>query len=622
MPQTQPANQSPLQADSPISLSEVLSYLSPALIFGFGLHWTWTFAAVYKMSNFFELAAGATHALMFSICLGALCLTLLGYAVFLERVRKLFKTAHQRRRNRIIGALCSSIGTLLLIFSGDASGLQFAFTILSGLLTGFGSAILLMSFGVSYSTCDSLSNIISFASSIIVSALLYVGLITADSSWPPISAILTVAAPLVECLCLNIGSVKNVDTLSFYDITLPVKTVPFALHICLPSLIYGIVLGLIRNTAIFATSANDIPGSPAIPPLLSSLLCGVVIAAALLPKRVDFDFSSFRMLTPVVAVLLASIVLTPQASDLHVSIAFCTSYFLLEACLWTFYATISQEYRISAFTSYGLGQGSLSLGTLIGCCGANSLIPFFASPEGIPFLVALAFVSIVLGSSLLPTRAELRGTLKRKAYCLLLNNEGFSADIKSPVLASIVAPPPMGITPSVAAQTQEPKEGESDAEAVVSTASATTASSEDCERNASQAPPAPKSGPRPAATKSVAGKHPERADAFKAKAPSGAAPTTGPSPSANESERQDDQQKVGRFKRRVLAVADNYLLSQRETEVLFLLAHGKNAAAIQEQLCISAGTVNTHMRHVYRKLDVHSQQELIQLIDGMEVEEA
>jgi len=33
-----------------------------------------------------------------------------------------------------------------------------------------------------------------------------------------------------------------------------------------------------------------------------------------------------------------------------------------------------------------------------------------------------------------------------------------------------------------------------------------------------------------------------------------------------------------------------------------------------------AGTANTHMRHIYRKLDVHSQHELINLVESMEVE--
>lgn len=76
--------------------------------------------------------------------------------------------------------------------------------------------------------------------------------------------------------------------------------------------------------------------------------------------------------------------------------------------------------------------------------------------------------------------------------------------------------------------------------------------------------------------------------------------------------------RAGKFKRKCEKIANCYLLSKKETEVLFLLAKGRNAAYIQEQLFISEGTARTHMRHIYRKLDVHTQQELIDLVDAEE----
>ena len=72
----------------------------------------------------------------------------------------------------------------------------------------------------------------------------------------------------------------------------------------------------------------------------------------------------------------------------------------------------------------------------------------------------------------------------------------------------------------------------------------------------------------------------------------------------------------GRFRRQCEMVADRYLLSRREAEVLFLLAKGRNAAFIQEKLFISEGTARTHMRHIYAKLNVHSQKELMDLVDS------
>lgn len=93
-----------------------------------------------------------------------------------------------------------------------------------------------------------------------------------------------------------------------------------------------------------------------------------------------------------------------------------------------------------------------------------------------------------------------------------------------------------------------------------------------------------------------------------------AMPGTGPAAAAGET----DANRKGRFMRRCDQVADTYLLSRRETDVLYLLAKGRNVGYIKEKLYISEGTAKTHVHHVYKKLNVHSQQELIALIDSVE----
>ncbi len=57
-------------------------------------------------------------------------------------------------------------------------------------------------------------------------------------------------------------------------------------------------------------------------------------------------------------------------------------------------------------------------------------------------------------------------------------------------------------------------------------------------------------------------------------------------------------------------------LSPRETEVLFLLARGRNRAYISEELVISDETTKSHIKNIYRKTSVHSQQQLIDLIES------
>lgn len=55
----------------------------------------------------------------------------------------------------------------------------------------------------------------------------------------------------------------------------------------------------------------------------------------------------------------------------------------------------------------------------------------------------------------------------------------------------------------------------------------------------------------------------------------------------------------------------DYSLTPREREVFALLAHGRNRAFIAEELTLSKETVKIHIRNVYSKLNVHSQQDLI-----------
>ena len=61
-------------------------------------------------------------------------------------------------------------------------------------------------------------------------------------------------------------------------------------------------------------------------------------------------------------------------------------------------------------------------------------------------------------------------------------------------------------------------------------------------------------------------------------------------------------------------LARRYLLSPRQAEVLNLLARGRNASYIEDKLCISLSTAKSHISGVYRKLGVHTQQELLALV--------
>lgn len=69
-------------------------------------------------------------------------------------------------------------------------------------------------------------------------------------------------------------------------------------------------------------------------------------------------------------------------------------------------------------------------------------------------------------------------------------------------------------------------------------------------------------------------------------------------------------------------LALRYELSPREADVLLLLMKGRSQEKIQDELCIARSTASTHIHHVYQKLGVHSKQEVIDLAETTQEEQA
>lgn len=63
-------------------------------------------------------------------------------------------------------------------------------------------------------------------------------------------------------------------------------------------------------------------------------------------------------------------------------------------------------------------------------------------------------------------------------------------------------------------------------------------------------------------------------------------------------------------------IASRYLLSQRQTEVLYLLARGHTAPCIQDKLCVTLSTAKSHIHNIYKKLDIHKQHELLSMVEA------
>lgn len=67
------------------------------------------------------------------------------------------------------------------------------------------------------------------------------------------------------------------------------------------------------------------------------------------------------------------------------------------------------------------------------------------------------------------------------------------------------------------------------------------------------------------------------------------------------------------FSARIAAI---YRLSERECEVLCLMLENKSATEIAEAMVIAHGTAKAHINNIYKKLDIHTREELFAMIPG------
>lgn len=69
------------------------------------------------------------------------------------------------------------------------------------------------------------------------------------------------------------------------------------------------------------------------------------------------------------------------------------------------------------------------------------------------------------------------------------------------------------------------------------------------------------------------------------------------------------------LKARIEFLGATYALTEREREMVTLLAQGKSNNEIALESFISAGTVKVHLHNIYRKMGIHSRKELMALVE-------
>ena len=641
---------------------------------GYGLHQAWVYATMFGTSSVFgpmpcfEGLYGSSVTMPYLISSIVYIFAMLFIAATDQRFLKLYTS----RKLLCIGAVLSCVGSLLLLAT-PFFGASLAGTI-SGIMTGIGSAILIVYWGTAFARTDSASIVLNTAIAISIA----IGLFATVLHYAPfpVSALAIACVPLLELAILLKKTPRPFherDEVPFFK-PLPINRGKFVVRFGAPVLVLGIALGMLRSNSLQNLVTKTSVGAQ--PMLLLAAGCATVLVLVTIMALGAGDRWS-RFFQPLVPFIAVTVFLMPLASAENASLTsviMLVGFLCFESLMWIFFADLSQRFRLSPVFVFGLGRAimafAIMFGTLVPVALANyaHLLPF-----GEQTLVILLLLVIVFAYALLPREREIESIImpcplvkavsasferkeeSQRAAGLrncgaamgmdvalekavaesapqreqtadnLLNGEGKPTTGNQVAEGDGTAPADAPLAAGAAAADRaEAAAAPCEAPAAADNA-ADRAAREDGEGAAGAEPFGAASGPESAAAVQPA----VNLDGTEGATTSAATPSalpmsrerqaTQPAPAANAETRfakpNEPARGGGRFRGKCETVANTFLLSRRETEILFFLAKGHNAAYIQEKLYISEGTAKTHIRHIYRKCDVHNQQDLMRMVE-------
>lgn len=523
------------------------------IVLGFGLHHAWMFSTLFTDEKTFAgTEAGMSY---FAGLYFTISLVVFVVSLMVHALaEKRIREWFCARRTIVLSSAGLALSTATVVTSAVPGPIGTASFLIGSTLSGVSSSCLILLWGHVFADCDIPSIVINTVLAF-AAGVAFCSLVVHRLSYP-YYILLAAALPLAEGLLLCRATAPMRTAASddtFIPQCLPIRKAAFARRTCAPAIVLGVATGFVGQSSLRAVLAGANPDDQIVVVAAACLTALLIIVCVFLTQTQRLNFL-YRPLLPISAIAL---LLIPQlARDaLFTHLVLILGFLFLETLLWVTPSEISSRYRISPLFAFGLFRGCLAAGTLC----VDFAQRWYTTHVGATLvltdfsIVAIALVALVCGYVLLPQERDMAAL----AITPTLDEQDASAD----------------------EQAAEYVSGDT--------------------RKGSPAPRTSNTMSAPSQDKSPAvGKD-------------GAYPLSDKEKTASGIER-----KGGRFVQRCQAIADHYLLTKKETEVLFLLAKGRNAAAIQEHLVVSENTVRTHMRHIYRKLDVHTQQEVIDLVDG------
>jgi DNA-binding CsgD family transcriptional regulator len=306
--------------------------------------------------------------------------------------------------------------------------------------------------------------------------------------------------------------------------------------------------------------------------------------------------SIFKLLVPCIAVAIFCIPLMDKEAYAMSALCVITGFILFECMMWIYFGFIAQKFNLAPILVYGVGRGVLAIFSLLGTmfCELDTITLLGLQPTA---KMSAVLVILTIAYIALPDR-EAIGRMRKKS--LVLHDSFDDMNIDFDEIDGL--PQNLKICNNCV----------SDAAAKISNAANSIGEGEVAPSTASEG----QQSTTVNSTADTASRETHPATIMSADTPHLMQPAE---PTHIAQQPPVETAAIDRIPQQIEVIANTYLLSRREIDVLACLARGHNASYICKHLYIAEGTAKTHIRHIYRKLNVHSQHELIELVEQIEI---
>ena len=549
---------------APTRLGMTIEEQWPALkLVGFGFYYAWIW--VSYNSNVLVFPSAASDLPPDTISLTYLVSTLaLGVAlVLLSLVRPLTRRLVGSNLLLIAVAVVVGAATVGTYASSSLGADANLYLIVSAALTGAGTSVIVLRFGVVYSKAPAREAAMYTAASFVFAAMIY---FMAVGLPDPVGMVFTALLPVLAL----VSTLTNPEWSDEGEGGRPEGPVPlrrFFVRLLVAVAVFSVVVGVSRGFSVPHSSISSLNADGALIIFSTAVVAGVLFVVVGLLRR-QFDVS--RLYYPIIIAVAAGILVTPLLGGTGFGSQFITvAYNCFVLVIWCLLAYVAYSSRLSPILVFGLGRGASALGTTFGWLAGLEIVRSQGDGSLSLEVISVAMVFALLVVSMLVLNDRLIGDALRPEERL----RGDAAEI--------------------------PAQG---AGSAGETAFADRRGAEDRGSAVADGEGAWDGG----VGRGGAGEMGEVGEMGGA----GASLADGSPGDAAMGERRP-----GPYRTRCDAVAERYGLSPRERDVFDLLVRGRSIDYIAQNLTISFNTAKSHIRHIYVKTDVHSRQELIDLID-------